>query len=523
MALPKSTDSHRFEREITIVPERAGDALTRALEESEERFRRLVHRVGVGVFRASSEGRFVEGNPALARMLGYAHEAELYDLTIARDVFVDPSECDRLRARLARGPVDRISARWKRSDGTCLTVRLSLRAVVGDDGAVHVDGIVEDLTERLHQQEALRRTERMACLGATLAGVAHELNNPLAAILGFAQLLLKKETDEESRLALETIDHEAARAGRIVRDLLTLARKPDAERRGRINLNDVVGYIVGTRRYALETHGIACIAALDPTLPAVVGDRAQLEQVVLNLLNNAEQAIRSSGEHAGRVSIRTRAEGAAVVLEIEDDGPGIPDETRDRIWEPFWTTKALGAGTGLGLTVVRDIVATHGGEISVARSAEDGVRAGAAAAAGARFVVRLPALCHRSGPAAEPRETASRALDVLVVDADVQSAGFLTAFLSSRGHAALAAQNVEYALRLAEHLTFDAVICDSSLAAGKAVLGALRSAAGCADARFIVAAGDAASTERLPFPLPPETELVMRPYDLEELRILLED
>lgn len=517
MAPSKSTDSHRFEREITIVPERGSDALTRALEESEERFRRLVRRVGVGVFRASSEGRFIEGNPALARMLGYAHEAELYDLTVARDVFVDPSECDRLHARLARGPVDRVSTRWKRSDGTCLTVRLSLRVVGGDDGAVYVDGIVEDLTERLHQQEALRRTERMACLGATLAGVAHELNNPLAAILGFTQLLLKKATDEESRLALETIDHEAARAGRIVRDLLTLARKPDAERRGRVNLNDVVGYIVGTRRYALETHGIACTSTLDPMLRAVVGDRAQLEQVVLNLLNNAEQAIRSSGEHAGRVSIRTRAEGAAVVLEIEDDGPGIPDETRDRIWEPFWTTKGLGAGTGLGLTVVRDIVASHGGEISVAPSTEVGERAGA------RFVVRLPALCDRNGSAADPRETATRALDVLVVDADLQSAGFLTAFLSSRGHAALAAQSVEYALRLAEHLTFDAVICDSSLAAGKAVLGALRSAAGCADARLIVAAGDAASTARLPFPLPPATELVMRPYDLEELRILLED
>jgi DNA-binding response OmpR family regulator len=137
--------------------------------------------------------------------------------------------------------------------------------------------------------------------------------------------------------------------------------------------------------------------------------------------------------------------------------------------------------------------------------------------------VRLPALAHRGEAATDPVETASRALDVLVIDANYQSAGFLTAFLSSRGHAALAAQNVEYALRLAEHLTFDAVICDSSLAAGKVVLGALRSAAGCADARFIVAAGDAASTARLPFPLPAATALVMRPYDLEELRILLED
>ena len=514
MAPSKSTNLHRFEREVTIVPERVGDALTRALAESEARFQRLVQRVGVGVFRASPEGHFVEGNPALARMLGYSHEAELYRLSIARDVFVDPKECERLRARLARGPVERVLTRWKRSDGTCLTVRLSLRTVVGDDDVTHVDGIVEDLTERLRQEEALRRTERMACLGATLAGVAHELNNPLAAILGFAQLLLKKETDEESRVALQTIDHEAARAGRIVRDLLTLARKPQADRRARVHLNDVVGYIVDTRRYALETHGIACVSTLDPALPCVVGDRMQLEQIVLNLLNNAEQAIRSSGADAGHVSIRTRADGAAAILEIEDDGPGIPDETRDRIWEPFWTTKGFGAGTGLGLTVVRDIVAGHGGEITATRSAGDG----------ACFVVRLPAIGHRGEQATELLdETAARALDVLVVDPDLQSAGFLTAFLSSRGHAALAAQSVDYALRLAEHLTFDAVICDSSLAIGNTVLGALRSASGCADARFIVAAGDAASTARLCFPLPPATALVMRPYDLEELRILLED
>jgi CheY-like chemotaxis protein len=254
-------------------------------------------------------------------------------------------------------------------------------------------------------------------------------------------------------------------------------------------------------------------------LDLMADDQLLPEEVRLNLFRIYQQALSNVVRHAQatNVFVRFKYDEYQFRLEIEDDGPGIPDEARDRIWEPFWTTKALGAGTGLGLTVVRDIVASHGGEISVTSPGEAGERAGA------RFVVRLPTLCHRAGTAAEQRETATRALDVLVVDADFQSAGFLTAFLSSRGHAALAAQNIEYALRLAEHLTFDAVICDSSLAAGKAVLGALRSAAGCADARFIVAAGDAASTARLPFPLPPATELVMRPYDLEELRILLED
>lgn len=509
-----------YDREVTLPPEK--EELSHALAQSEERFQRLVRRLSVAVFRASADGRVVEANAALARMLGFGHDSEVRGLDLARDVFADPLECERVRLRVARGPIDRVSARWKRKDGSRLTVRLSLRALHDEHGRVaFYDGLADDVTDRLRQQELLRRTERMACLGATLAGVAHELNNPLAAILGFAQLLLRKNMDAEARLALETIDHEAARAGKIVRELLTLARKREAERRGRVNLNEVVTYIVGTRRYALETHGIACETLLDPHAPPVVGDRTQLEQVVLNLLNNAEQAIRMAREEGGRVQIRTRAEGASAVLEIEDDGPGVPDETRERIWDAFWTTKGAGAGTGLGLTVVRDIIAGHGGEITIApatrrddRSVEDG----------ACFVIRLPGLYSSDSlPADSLAETATHALDILVIDPDAQSAGFLTAFLSSRGHAALAAHSIEYAMHLADHLTFDAVICDSRLAQGNAVLDALRSAAGCVDARFIIAAGDAESTARLAFPLPASMTLVMRPYDLEELRLLLED
>ena len=489
----------------------------RALADSEARLQRLSHRLSEGVFRAAGSGRFVEVNPAFVRMLGYATDSELRAAATLGELFAEPVDWERLRPRSGRAPLERSSVRWKSKDGSCLTLRLSLRAILDAQGRVAwYDGIVDDPTERMRQQELMRRTERMACLGATLAGVAHELNNPLAAILGFAQLLLKRDIDAETRMALETIDHESARAGKIVRDLLTLARKREVDRRGRVNLNEVVTYILGTRRYALETHGIECVTMFDPKLRPVVGDRAQLEQVVLNLLNNAEQAVRSASEPGGRVRIETRAEGSCAVIEIEDDGPGIPDESRERIWDPFWTTKAMGAGTGLGLTVVRDIIASHGGEIDVTPPADGGAR-------GARFIVRLPGLCFQDTLAREALgETANRALDVLVIDPDAQSSGFLSAFLASRGHAALLAHDLEYALRLTDHLRFDAVICDSSIAQGTATLEALRSGI-CAETRLIIAAGDAQSTARLPFPLPGTTALVMRPYDLEELRVLLED
>ena len=514
MATSPASIPSLYDRELPIQAER--DALARTLEATEERLRLLVQRTPLGVFRWSPEGRFLEVNPALVRMLGYGCELELYAIDGDPDLFVHPLERERLKLQLAHGPVDCAAAHWRRKNGTTLTVRLTMRAVHDQGGRlVAYEGLAEDISERLRQQELLRRTERMACLGATLAGVAHELNNPLAAILGFAQLLLKKEPDPESRVALETIDHEASRAGKIVRDLLTLARKREVEQRVRVSLNEVVRYIVRTRSYALETHGILCRASFDPDLPTVCADPAQLEQVILNLLNNAEQAIRSVREEGGHIEIATRVEGDCVMLEVNDDGPGITDSTRGRIWDPFFTSRGSDNGTGLGLAIVRDIVVDHGGEIEL--DAAPGLLGGA------RFMVRLPAVGREAPPTTVSARTARRALDVLVVDPDAKSLSFLTAFLSSRGHAALVAADVGYAVHLAEHLAFDAVICDAGIAGSIATLGAFRAAAGCAAAKFIVVAGNAASTARLPVPLPPAARVILRPYDLEELRVLLED
>jgi len=496
------------------------DALARALERSEARFQQLVHRAGYGIYRSTPDGRFLDVNPALVRLLGYACEADLLKLNIASDVYVEAGERDRLRRRLTRGgPVDWVETRWKRKDGSHFAVRLCVWAVHDDQGNLECyEGIAEDVTERLRQEELLRRTERMACLGATLAGVAHELNNPLAAILGFAQLLVRSADDAESRGALETIGHEATRAGRIVRDLLALTRQREGARHTRLNLNEVVAYIVQTRRYALETRGITCMLQLDAALVFIVGDRTQLEQVVLNLLNNAEQAIRSMREEGGRIDVRTRQDAENVTLEVQDDGPGIPAHIQERIWDPFWTTKEPGAGTGLGLAVVHGIIAAHSGVIEV-ETADPG-----SATQGTRFLIRLPRLSSDDGASPDARsESASSALDILVVDSDLQESAFLTNFLTSRGHAALAATDIDHALRLAEAMTFDAVICEASMAGSSEILHAFRALSGCASARFVVAAAGPETTARLPLPLPAGAAVVMRPYDLEELRLLLED
>jgi CheY-like chemotaxis protein len=233
------------------------------------------------------------------------------------------------------------------------------------------------------------------------------------------------------------------------------------------------------------------------------------------LLNNAEQAIGTVREEGGHILISTRAVDGYVVLAVDDDGPGVPENMRGQIWDAFWTSRTAGSGTGLGLAIVRDIVVDHGGEIEVDR-ATGHLR-------GARFIVRLPAAADDVPEARAVARAARRALDVLVVEPEPKSLSFLTAFLASRGHAALVASDADTAVHLAEHLAFDAVICDAGIAGSGASLTAFRATPGCAGARFIVVAGNAASTARLPLPLPPAARVIMRPYDLEELRVLLED
>lgn len=444
-------------------------------------------------------------------MLAYSDAKALLAVNLSRDVYVDPEEHARV-LRTADGGSDQwLEVRWRRRDGSLLIARLTARRIADEDGSPLFELLADDVTERRRHEELVRRSERMASLGAVLAGAAHELNNPLAAIMGFSQLLLRKRWSAEDRSALEAIHHESLRSATIVKDLLALARRRGVERRAPADVNELVTYIVRTRRYSLETAGIECLLDLDPNLPAVRGDRAQLEQVVLNLLNNAEQALRPrvDAQHPasrGRIAIRTRHEVPHVVIAVEDDGPGVSDDAQADIWDPFWTTKDEDEGTGLGLTIVHTIVVDHGGSVSVERGS----------LGGARFIVRLPAIAADERPSAAAR--ASRALDVLVVDPRAADLPFVERFLASRGHAVINAATGEAALRLASQSTFDAVVCDAELAIGDGapVVDVLRAASGCAHARFVL------SADRSPPSLDDGIAYVARPYDVEELRRLIE-
>jgi signal transduction histidine kinase/CheY-like chemotaxis protein len=223
--------------------------------------------------------------------------------------------------------------------------------------------IYRDLTAQRVFQSKLLQTEKLAALGQMVTGVAHELSNPLTSILGYAQrLFLRNDTGGQSDEARQ-IFQEAERAGTILRQLLMTARESRPDRRP-ISLNQVVARTMELQKFNLAAEKIALELDLDSSLPGIVGDAGQLQQVLMNLIGNSRQAIEQRGK-GGKIRIATRHAAGQVQLEISDDGPGIPPAIASRIFDPFFTTKAAGIGTGLGLAIVLGIVREHGGQVRV--------------------------------------------------------------------------------------------------------------------------------------------------------------
>src|SRR5436190_5075070 len=278
-------------------------------------------------------------------------------------------------------------------------VEVTAHAERTGDG-IRVEALMRDVSERKRLEDQARdlyhqllQAEKMAALGQTISGVAHELNNPLATILNWAERLTQQTTlDEPVRRGLETILSESERAARIVRNLLTFARKRQTTR-AMVDVNQVTRETLALRAYEQRVNNVAVIEALAAGLPQVFADGHQIQQVLLNLVMNAEQAMLAANGR-GTLVVRTwhDARQESIMLEVNDDGPGIPDDLQPKIFDPFFTTKEVGQGTGLGLTVAYAIVQEHGGRMRI-ESRPNG---------GASFYVELP-VSGRLSAAVAPR------------------------------------------------------------------------------------------------------------------------
>jgi len=283
-------------------------------------------------------------------------------------------------AAVARGQqVDNFDLPLLRGDGVSAQFSANLSPISGEDGRVtSIVVVMTDVTDSAILRSKLMHAEKMAAVGQLVSGVAHEVNNPLTAILGFTDLLMENpDLPESARHDLRVILQEAQRTKQIVQNLLSFARQMPPQRQP-VQVNSILQRTVHLRSYDFISHGIQVIEHLDESLPHVIGDSHQLQQVFLNILNNAYDAVRETTRPA-RIEIMSATVGSFVEISFRDNGPGIPDP--GPIFDPFFTTKDVGKGTGLGLSICYGIVREHGGEIICHNNLDS---------EGATFIVRLP-------------------------------------------------------------------------------------------------------------------------------------
>jgi two-component system NtrC family sensor kinase len=275
--------------------------------------------------------------------------------------------------------VDNFDLPLLRGDGVSAQFSVNLSPISGEDGRVSsIVVVMSDVTDSAMLRSKLLHAEKMVAVGQLVSGVAHEVNNPLTAILGFTDLLMENpEVPESARRELRVILQEAQRTKQIVQNLLSFARQMPPERHS-VQLNSILQRTVHLRSYDFISHGIQVVERLDESLPPVVGDSHQLQQVFLNILNNAYDAVRETARPA-RIEIMSARANSFVEISFRDNGPGIADA--ERIFDPFFTTKDVGKGTGLGLSICYGIVREHGGEIVCHNNLDS---------EGATFIVRLP-------------------------------------------------------------------------------------------------------------------------------------
>jgi two-component system NtrC family sensor kinase len=437
----------------TIVSLRDVSEERRSVEElarSESRYRHLFEGANDAIMTFDSMGRFTTVNDAGEVLSGYAREeliGRFFGPLLAMEAL--PRAIIEFRRALS-GNVGHFETVIVRKDGERRYMTVNYAC---PQRSREVLCVIRDATEEKRLQQQLIQSEKMAAIGQLVSGVAHEVNNPLASISAFAQLMMADRTlKPDQRHSMEVISGEARRAARIVHNLLTFARQHKSEKT-LADINKVIEDTLELRAYELSVRGIRIEREFDATPPETMVDVYQLQQVILNLITNAEQAMASVERPHHRLTVRNRVQGDVVHIEVEDTGPGIPPESLDVIFNPFFTTKPTGQGTGLGLSISLGIVSEHGGRIWAERSNP-----------GARFCIELPLIqTGKRAPSAVGAVAAAPApsLRVLVVDDEEPIRMALERFLTTAGHQVVTVSSGSEAIWRAEgDEVFDAVLLD---------------------------------------------------------------
>jgi two-component system NtrC family sensor kinase len=505
----------------------AHDQTVSALRDSERRFRGILESALDGIVTTDDQGVILEFNPAAEAVFGMARQHAVG--AKIRDVIIP----ERLRAAHDAGMARYLST----GESRILNRRIEVTALRGEDefpaeltvtstqvaGRTLFTAHVRDLTQQKEaeleigrQRDRLYQSEKMSALGSLLAGVAHELNNPLSIVVGQA-LLLEEDGGGELAQRAARIRTAAERCGRIVKSFLAMARQRGPERKS-VDLNQIVRAALELVGYGIRSAGIKVTADLAADLPMFSADPDQLSQVVTNLILNAQHALKDMAQPR-RLSVRTyyKPAHAQLRLVISDNGPGIEPDLRSRVFEPFFTTKPVGSGTGIGLSICHAFVTAHGGSIEI-----DETPGG-----GATFKIRLPVVAVEAADPATPTEAVSGIARrrALVIDDERDLAELLAEMLEREGFAVEVAFDGENALAELRRRSYDLVLSDVRMPDldGPALLRRLQSEWPAVAKRLIFITGDTvglgtgSALDKLGRPV------IEKPISPEELRRVIQE
>lgn len=433
---------------ISTVAMQAAVVLTNSrffglLRQGKEEWETTFDALSEGIALVDAAGRITRANRALALLAGVPL-ASLVGRAFVSSLFTESDAAEEViagaRVGQSRLPTMLPSTRLNR------TLRLAAAPLPAHEGTASVVVMVEDVTDQRALEAQLIQNEKMAAVGQLVSGVAHELNNPLTSIAGLSELLLEQERlPEPAREHLQIIHEQADRAGRIVANLLTFARKGTPEQAA-VDLDDVAQRTTLLIQAELKLRGIV-LERVRGERAVVRGDRYEIQQVLLNLLTNAVHALSDLAPDSARtIRVETGREGERAFVRVTDSGPGIPPALTGQIFTPFFTTKQPGQGTGLGLSISYRIVESHGGRLSHEP----------AAGGGSTFTVLLPLHADGAGDQAAPSH-------VLVADADLSVHRVLTAVLAQAAVEVHSARTGAEAMAMSREQRFDLLVMDPAL------------------------------------------------------------
>lgn len=495
-----------------------------ALRQSEERYRTILEDMGDGYFEADRAGNITFFNDSLCRLLGYPKE-ELKGMNYK--AFTPKENVEAVykvfnQVYQMGKPLEQVQAELIRKDGSRRFSEVSaslLRNQKGD--IIGFRGIHRDITERKEAEQQLLTASKLASVGELAAGIAHELNNPLTGIIGYAQLLSDRQNvSQDIKKDLDRIYYESQRAARIVQNLLGFARRHEPQKTY-FDVNEFIEKTLELRNYQLRTSNIGVYTNLAPNLPQILADYHQMQQVILNILINAEHAIAQT-KHRGKITITTSMVEGYIKISIDDNGPGISKENISKIFDPFFTTKEVGSGTGLGLSVCHGIITQHGGKIYVQSQQGRGTTVNIELL----LAVKGQAIVKEKVVVAENRPHRLKATGhILIIDDEPAICDILTRALSEEGYTTDSVSNARTALEKIAGNSYELCIIDLKMPqmSGKELYESMKRSYPSSAERVVFITGDTITPATENFLTSTGKPYLIKPFNSNQLVELVEE